>query len=403
MDILDDDARTLGRRVKAIRLARRKSLRVVAGLAGISASHLQRIETGQRALDSLSLITSLAGVLQISPSELIRLPVPAPANGGTDSSIEAVRGALEAVEQELPGGSVLPSDVLAGRVNQIYELRRQCQFRQVGADLPDLIRDLHTSIAAGRDLPTLLPLATMAHVHLTHMWLRDAGAPPDLRRQAVGLARNAAREHGDVTTLAVAGYGTVYALIGSGMIDLARAKLDSLTLPAITRHTAGLVGELMMAHSLVAAFDRRRDDVAAPMDTATELAARFGEATRTHDEFGFAFGPTAIGLYRMDLALEANEHDRALNIAKEVHPEQHPWATRQAAYWVHCGRALTRARGRHDEAVMAFRRAEKVSPHHVHRNPMVRDVLAELVARVKPDTTSRRELHALAYRSGLPV
>jgi hypothetical protein len=265
----------------------------------------------------------------------------------------------------------------------------ECQFHQAGAGLPGLIRDLHTSITAGRDLSTLLPLTAMAHVHLTHMWLRDAGAPADLRRQAVGLARNAAREHGEVTTLAVAAYGTVYALVGNGMLALARAKLDSLPLPAITRHTAGVVGSLMMAHSLIAAFDRRPGDVAAPMETAAELAGRFSEATRTHDEFGFAFGPTDVGLYRMDLALEAKEPDRALNIARGVHPEQHPWATRQAAYWVHCGRALTRVRGRSDEAVIAFRRAEKISPHHVHRNPMVRDVLAELLARPRHDAVGR--------------
>jgi hypothetical protein len=42
-----------------------------------------------------------------------------------------------------------------------------------------------------------------------------------------------------------------------------------------------------------------------PMDTAAEVAARFGEATSTRDELGFAFGPTALGLYRMDLARDA--------------------------------------------------------------------------------------------------
>lgn len=397
-----EDARTIGHRVRQIRRSRRKSLRVVAGLAGMSKSKLDRIERGEVALDRLSDIVALAGVLQIAPSDLMRLPVPAPANGDTDSTIEAIRLALEAVDQDLPGGLVLPVEVLADRVEQLYEMRRRCQFRQAGAGLPSLIRDLHTSIAAGRDLTTLLPLTAMAHVHLTHMWLRDAGAPPDLRRQAVALARNAASEHDEVTTVALATYGTVYALIGSGMLDLARAKLDSLTLPAVTRGTAGVVGELMMAHSLVAAFDRRPGDVAAPMETAAELAGRFGEATRTHDEFGFAFGPTAVGLYRMDLALEANEPDRALSIAVDVHPEQHPWATRQAAYWVHRGRAFARVRGRRDEAIMAFHRAEKISPHHVHRNPLVRDVIAGLLTRSRSDVIDR-ELRGMAYRAGLPV
>lgn len=45
MDVdVDDDARTIGRRLRQIRNARGKSLVVIAGLAGISKSHLSRIE-----------------------------------------------------------------------------------------------------------------------------------------------------------------------------------------------------------------------------------------------------------------------------------------------------------------------------------------------------------------------
>src|ERR1700712_2612267 len=49
-----DDVRTIGARLRQIRNARKKSLRVIAGLAGVSASHLSRIERGERALDSRS-------------------------------------------------------------------------------------------------------------------------------------------------------------------------------------------------------------------------------------------------------------------------------------------------------------------------------------------------------------
>jgi transcriptional regulator with XRE-family HTH domain len=77
---VDDDARTIGRRLRQIRYARGKSLRVVAGLAGISKSQLSEIERGERALDSFAKATALANALQIAPSELTRLPVPAPGN-----------------------------------------------------------------------------------------------------------------------------------------------------------------------------------------------------------------------------------------------------------------------------------------------------------------------------------
>jgi hypothetical protein len=94
----------------------------------------------------------------------------------------------------------------------------------VGAALPSLIRDLHASIDAGRDVPELLSLAVIVHVQVTHTWLRLAGASPDLRRDAARLARQAAQERGDVAALGVATYGTVYALVGSGMFDLAQAS-----------------------------------------------------------------------------------------------------------------------------------------------------------------------------------
>lgn len=65
MDI-DDDAHTIGRCVRHIRYARGESLRVVAELAGISKSHLQRIERGERSLDSRSQIVVLANALQVA-------------------------------------------------------------------------------------------------------------------------------------------------------------------------------------------------------------------------------------------------------------------------------------------------------------------------------------------------
>jgi hypothetical protein len=103
-----DDARTIGRRVRQTRYARGKSLRVVAELAGISKSHLHRIETGQRALDSRSEIVALANALRVAPTELTTLPIPAAVNGGADAGISAVRLALMAVNECHPGGQIVP-------------------------------------------------------------------------------------------------------------------------------------------------------------------------------------------------------------------------------------------------------------------------------------------------------
>ena len=152
-----EEARTIGRRVRQIRYARKKSLQVIAGLAGMSKSKLDRIERGEVALDRLSDIHALANALEIAPSELTRLPVPAPGNGGTDGAVTSVRLALIEVDLGSPDGQVLPIEVLRSRVGSLLEARRRCRFPEVGAALPALIRDLHTSISnAGRDVDELL-------------------------------------------------------------------------------------------------------------------------------------------------------------------------------------------------------------------------------------------------------
>ena len=100
-----DDARTIGWRLWRVRDDRGKSLRVVAGLAGMSKDTLSRIERGERS-PTLNEVVALADALQISVPELTRLPVPAPANGHTDSTTTAIGFALDAIEVGHPGGLV---------------------------------------------------------------------------------------------------------------------------------------------------------------------------------------------------------------------------------------------------------------------------------------------------------
>ncbi|MGH3868024.1 MAG: helix-turn-helix domain-containing protein [Pseudonocardiaceae bacterium] len=80
---------TIGRRIRGIRKTRDKSLRVIAGLAGINRTTLNRIEHGQRDV-TLSEIVALANALEITPAKLIILPIPAPTNRHTDTATRVV-------------------------------------------------------------------------------------------------------------------------------------------------------------------------------------------------------------------------------------------------------------------------------------------------------------------------
>ncbi|MDQ3762470.1 MAG: helix-turn-helix domain-containing protein [Actinomycetota bacterium] len=394
----DDDARTIGRRVRQIRHSRRKSLVVIAGLAGMSKSHLSRIERGEVALDRRSETVALANALQIAPSELTKLPIPAPADGDTDAAVNAVRRALTAVSRNRPGGQVLPIDSLQIRVRELLDALRQCRLADVGAALPALIRDLHTSITAGRDVAGLLDLAVLLHTQCSHSWLRVMGAGADLRSLATLVARRAAENRDESTTLGLAVWCDGLVMLAAGDFDLARAELDAVTVPTNTPESMQLAGMLALCQSLVAAADKRLTDADAALDYADELAERTGES----NAYWMGFGPTNVGQWRMATALEVGDHERAAVIAKSLNPDVHPNRSRQAAYWIDYGRALTRLRGRQDAAVMALRRAEVISPLHTVRNPFVREVLAELVSRSRRDAIGR-ELRGMAYRAGLSV
>ena len=395
------DDRTIGRRLRRVRTARGKTLEVIAGLAGISAAHLCRLENGERALDRVSLIVALADALQIAPSELTSLPIPAPANGHTDSSIEAIRLALDAIEIDHPGGLVLPVAVLRDRVTQIHAQLRSSQFVEVATGLPGLIRDLHTTLATGADHGELLALAVYLHVHVTRRWLSVAVAPADLMRRTVFLARRLAQEHGAVTMLGMAGFAVADTLLWGGAFEPGRAELDALTLPPTTADTAGLVCWLTSTHGLVAVLEGRPNDAAAPMETTAEIAGRFG-ATGEADALGIVFGPTDVGVVRMGQSLESGEPDRVVSIAQDVDPQRHPFPAIQTCYWENYGRALAQLRRRDDDAVRALRTAEDLYPTRVRRDPFVRETLTELLTRAKPDAVGR-ELRGLAYRAGLPV
>jgi transcriptional regulator with XRE-family HTH domain len=222
---VDEDARTIDRWLRQIRESRGKSLRVVAGLSGVlSAASLSRIENGLRALDRRSEIVALANVLQIAPSELTRLPVPAPENGDADSATDAVRLALMAVSHDQPGGQVVPVDVLRARVTALLDARCRCDRQdEAVAALPELIRDVHTSIAAGHDVAALLDLTVLLHAGGTNQLLRVVGAPLDLRSQAATLAQQAARERDAPIAMGIATVGSVSVMLTAGAFDLAQA------------------------------------------------------------------------------------------------------------------------------------------------------------------------------------
>ena len=211
-----------------------------------------------------------------------------------------------------------------------------------GAALPSLIRDLHTSITAGRDVAELLDLAVVLHANATVGWLRVvAPTAIELREMAAELAFRAAEQRDTSEARGLAVWGGLYVMVTAGAVDLAWAELDSVSVPTRTPEGMQLEGTLALCRSFLAAVDSRPGEVDAPLDYAAELAARTGEI----NAYGLGFGPQDVGQWRMRALLETGDHESAVRVAEGLRPETHLLRSRQADYWVTYGRSLARLRG----------------------------------------------------------
>ncbi len=91
-----------------------------------------------------------------------------------------------------------------------------------------------------------------------------------------------------------------------------------------------------------------------------------------------------------------------MSIAEEVNPLDNPFPASRVYHWVGYGRALAQLRERHDDAVRTLRTAERVNPHRVLRDPLVRDTIAVLLRHSRRDSVGQ-ELRGMVRRAGLPV
>lgn len=394
-----NDLKTIGARLREIRAVRGKSLQVIADRAGMSRSHLCDIENGVASLYSLTHLVRLAAALEVAPSELTKLPVPAAANGHTDSTTEEIRVVLDAIDIGHPGGMIVPLEALRSKVMLLQQQRRACEFAAVATQLPQLMRDVHTTLAAaGTEYREVLALAVYLHVHVTRLWLVHACAPTDLIRRAAFTARRLAESGDDPTMVAVAAFGVADVLLTSGSFAVGQAELTGLTGPAVTTETSGFTGIVALLRAVAAQFDRRAAERDAALDIAEDMAHQFGRV----DSLGFLVSPVDVGVFRMFLALEEGDPGRAWELSQSINPDQHPSRTIRTTYWCNRGRALAQLPGRAAEAVEALRTAESLFPTMVRREPMIRDTLSSLVVKARRDAVGR-DLRGMAYRAGLTI
>src|SRR5437870_12773581 len=133
-------ARVIGARVRATRVASRRTQVVVAGLTGITTNYLHQIEHGKK-LPTIPVLTQLAQVLNVPLSRLVDQP-PSP---GYDQPRATDAGAALYRALTQPVGPSEPPSVaeLHDRVRLAWRTWQTSPYRysRLGSQLPPLIRE----------------------------------------------------------------------------------------------------------------------------------------------------------------------------------------------------------------------------------------------------------------------
>jgi transcriptional regulator with XRE-family HTH domain len=137
-----------GRRIKLYRQRLGMTQEVLAGLAGVSVSWLSQVERGERALDSLRCLITVADVLGVDPMDL--LEVPRKRVRTASGAVNGVRDVVRVLRRDpwRLTGSEPDLGTMATRLDEAESLRRQCRYAELGPLLATLIADAETAARA---------------------------------------------------------------------------------------------------------------------------------------------------------------------------------------------------------------------------------------------------------------
>lgn len=399
-----EEARTIGRRLREIRYWRRKSLRVVAELAGISESYLSRLERGERPMDRRSTLEALAAALEVAPGELTGAHelVSAEGMGEVHAAVVALRVALADNALDDPADDAArPWPELAIELHRVNtELRPTADYAALGLVLPRLISELH-AVAVSDPAQRHNALAGLLDVYTAAGFTAKHLGEPDLAAVAAMHARAVAAELDSPAHTALAELLRAHAVASPArarsLLLAAHAADRVAPFVGTDRRAAEMYGMLHLTCALNAAALRRPVESADHQAEAADIAARVGAGIN----FGHqSFGLTNAGFWRVTLAVERGEGGKVRELARDIDPSAMHSKARRAGFYTDLGRGLATDRTRRAEAVAALRTAEQLAPQRVRSNPFVRETVIDLLRQARRDAVGR-ELRGMAYRMGV--
>jgi transcriptional regulator with XRE-family HTH domain len=398
-------AGVIGARLRAARLASRRTQAVVAGLAGITTDYLHQIEHGKK-LPTLPVLTQLAQVLNVPPSALLDRPAPPRVDeaGMPRAGAALYRALTQPVEAKQPP---LPAE-LHDRVRLAWRIWQTspCRYSQVSRQLPPLIADIELAErhyqSDGEPSERRAAQCSAADLYGLLRTVAKRFGRGDLSLLAADRAIRAAEAADDPYRLAAARWNLAHVLLAEhqdehaedvamrgahGLAPLVQADDEAATALYGALTLLGAVASVRRGQPWTA---RERVRAVAP------LAERTGEV----NAYWTAFGPTNVAMYAVSVEVEAGETAEALRLADQVDPGRSPSIERRIAFLLEEAEAYAQRR-EFASTLVLLQTASREAPEDVAYRPMARQLVQTVVERARHGVAA--EAARLAESVGLPI
>jgi transcriptional regulator with XRE-family HTH domain len=377
------------------------SLESLAGLTGRSKGWLSKIENGHARLERRQDIAALAEALEVSADGLLGEPAPEIRPDGKMYDITPLqRALLDSAPDDPPDIPARPLDVLREEVVQADAALRAADHatavRLLGRTIGELC--VHAAADEEPDRQSALKILISAYGSEGTCALRQIGES-NLAWIAGERARQAAELLGDPVWKTAAAFGRAHArsstnkpkglMITPQLADEAEPHIGDDPFA----HQA--YGMLRLSAALACAVQNDHAGAAEQAAEAAALASRDGERPGAWE----LFGPANVGVWRTSLAIEAGEAEDALTYADQVEPRDLASHNRRAGLRLEKTRAYAML-GKDADAVREMRQAEQISPAQTRNNPLIRELVADMLTRARREAGGR-DLRGLAWRMNL--
>jgi transcriptional regulator with XRE-family HTH domain len=368
----------------------------LADAIGCSREYVSMIENGKRAVTKRDLLLKLALAVGVDVNDLTAQPYP-PADG-LELAVHAVAPRIRrALDGDDDPGEGRPLAQLGTAAETAMVARMACDYPTLGGLLPGLIAETVELAERGTDLQTReLAIGLFVKACVTGSLAVKSYGFVDLGIRLAERADIAARQLRDPVHTAAAQFAFSQALLAGGSMrrSLAMAVRAADDVQPHLGSDGGRewYGMLHLQAALVGANLRDNDDdVCGHLAEAEETAAY-----ARGNPWRMELTPANVGCWRVAVALESGDPQRAPVLARAVDRSQLLSVQRRVRLLIDTGRGEFLS-GKHDKAVRCLLEADEISAIEVRSRPAVREIVGQMVR----DSRTRggsSELRTLAAR-----